>query len=212
MGGFIQALAPATDRAGFDVTAASSTTLKVVTGLAPAVNSQCGQTANKTGTVMSNTATMQSVMNPVSSATAKVAPYTLKGESYTDSDAGASATANSNNDIIAATRGQAAYDGNIDYTKATPLGCIGPGVYFSDAQMTVNTNKKAAIAFCDPAGLVGVAVASNDVATNLALYTEATNNNPWVGTALATAVSQRLSPTLVLLARSPGCGTLSWLL
>merc|ERR1712017_2373 len=33
----------------------------------------------------------------------------------------------------------------------------------------------------------GVAVASNDVATNLALYTEATNNNPWVGTALATA-------------------------
>merc|ERR1712224_405732 len=132
---------------------------------------------------------MASVMNPVSSATTKVAPYTLKGDTYTASDSDASSTANSNNDIIAATRGQAAYDGNVDYTKATPLGCIGPGVYFSDAQMDVKNAKKASFAFCDPAGLVGVAVASNDVAANLLLYTKApgAGNNPWVGTATGTA-------------------------
>merc|ERR1712224_271181 len=140
--GFVQALAPATDLTGYAKKAGS--TLGVVTGLVPAVNSQCGQTANSTGTVMSNTATMASVMNKVSSATTKVAPYTLKGDTYTASDADASSTANSNNDIIAATRGQAAYDGNVDYTKATPLGCIGPGVYFSDAQMDVMNAKKAA--------------------------------------------------------------------
>merc|ERR1711959_857057 len=54
--------------------------------------------------------------------------------------------------------------------------------------MDVKNAKKAAFAFCDPAGLVGVAVASNDVATNLELYTKApgAGNNPWVGTATGT--------------------------
>merc|ERR1739848_665008 len=183
--GHVRALAPATSTTDFDVTEASSTVAGVVTGLAPAVNAQCSQTANATGTVMSNTATMESVMNLVSSGTAKVAPYTLKGETYANKNNGAAATANTNKDIIAATRGKAAYDANVDYTKATPLGCIGPGVYFSDVQATVDTAEKAAYEFCNPEGLVGVALASNDVAANTLLYTQDGNtNNPWFGTAL----------------------------
>merc|ERR1712144_120377 len=145
-------------------------------------------TANATGTVMSNTATMESVMNLVSSGTTKVAPYTLKGETYTGRNNGAAEFANTNKDIIAATRGKAAYDANVDYTKATPLGCIGTGVYFSDVLATVDTAEKAAYEFCNPEGLVGVALASNDVAANTLLYTQAgTTNNPWVEVAIGTA-------------------------
>ena len=186
--GHVRALAPATSTTDFDVTEASSTVAGVVTGLAPAVNAQCGQTANATGTVMSNTATMESVMNLVSSGTTKVAPYTLKGETYTGRNNGAAEFANTNKDIIAATRGKAAYDANVDYTKATPLGCIGTGVYFSDVLATVDTAEKAAYEFCNPEGLVGVALASNDVAANTLLYTQAgTTNNPWVEVAIGTA-------------------------
>merc|ERR1712025_381959 len=185
--GNVRALAPATD---YDVTTAAGagTVAGVETGISPAVNAQCGQTANATGTVQSNTATMLSVMNKVLSATAKVSPYTLKGDAVTDADTNAAQTANKNTDLIAATRGKATYDSNVDYSKETPLGCIGPDVYFWDVQATVNTNKKAAYSFCNPAGLVGVAVATNDVAANSLLYTTAGNdNNPWMTTAFAGA-------------------------
>merc|ERR1712124_58081 len=53
---------------------------------------------------------------------------------------------------------------------------------------TVNTNKKAAYSFCNPAGLVGIAVATNDVAANSLLYTTGGNdNNPWMTKAFAGA-------------------------
>merc|ERR1739848_836592 len=39
---------------------------------------------------------------------------------------------------------------NVDYTKATPLGGIGTGVYFSDVLATVDTAEKAAYEFCNP--------------------------------------------------------------
>merc|ERR1712224_898744 len=46
--------------------------------------------------------------------------------------------------------------------------------------------------FCNPAGLVGVAVATNDVAANSLLYTTAGNdNNPWMTTAFAGAKKSR---------------------
>jgi len=146
------------------------------------INAPCGNGAglgtgsSSVGTAASNTATMESVMNPISQAAAASAPYVVQG---TAALAGGNAVnpatqiATSNSAITAATRGEANYVAGSDYSKKTPTGCIGPDVYFSAPQATIANSKKMVYAFCNPKGYKGVAVSTNTLAQNINLYTQA---------------------------------------
>merc|ERR1712057_116766 len=147
------------------------------------INAPCGSGAglgtgdNSVGTAASNTATMASVMNPLSQAAAATAPYVVQG---TQALAGGSAAnlgtgqlATTNSAITAATRGEANYVAGSDYSKKTPTGCIGPDVYFSNPIATIASSKKMVYTFCNPDGYKGVAVTGNTLAENINLYTQA---------------------------------------
>lgn len=200
-------------------------------GTAPPYNAPCGSTATATGTVVSNTATMKTVMSPVkmvASGVAGTAPYTVSGTAMntinlpagavtdatgTPAQVGLPATtqqiagggANSvdamtTQEIIAATRGQSAFDATADYSKITPIGCIDRSVRWSVTAVVTSagggtagnwnaaaTARKMTYAFCDPRGYAGVALATADQQTNLAKYVgtqvkEGTGNNAFLAT------------------------------
>merc|ERR1712224_1151174 len=127
----------------------------------PAVNAQCGTTANATGTVASNTALVRTVMNPVTM-TAGTAGTAAAGT--TNSEYAVTAAA-----VTAATRGQNTNSG-ADYTKIAPIGCIDASVAFLETKIystmvavTVGgvatgatAGKHMVIKPCDPEGYAGV--------------------------------------------------------
>merc|ERR1711981_404148 len=143
----------------------------------PAVNAQCGTTANATGTVASNTALVRTVMNPVTmtAGTAGAQPYKLVGAAL-----GTAGTAAA---VTAATRGQNTNSG-ADYTKIAPIGCIGASVAFLETKIystmvavtvggtttAATTGKHMVIKPCDPEGYAGVSKNTNTLAQNLGLY------------------------------------------
>merc|ERR1719359_1436663 len=79
--------------------------------------------------------------------------------------------------IIAATRGEDAYSATTDYSKKTPIGCIGPNVFFSDLVIPTGTGgaqlANMIYSFCDPTGMKGVAKSEYNLNQNLFLYANA---------------------------------------
>merc|ERR1711959_825863 len=199
----------------------------------PAVNAQCGTTANATGTVASNTALVRTVMNPVTmtAGTTGAQPYKLVGAALG----------------TAATRGQNTNSG-ADYTKIAPIGCIDASVAFLETKIystmvavtvggvtTAQTaGRHMVIKPCDPEGYAGVSKNTNTLAQNLGLYHVGGGllgpllalppglPPPTVIRCLRTVATNQLpSPQLPLTLprprsalckqpRSTGCGTLSW--
>merc|ERR1711959_874843 len=106
----------------------------------PAVNAQCGTTANATGTVASNTALVRTVMNPVTmtAGTAGAPPYKLVGAALGTAGTAAAGTTNSEYAVTAATRGQNTNSG-ADYTKIAPIGCIDASVAFLETKTSACT-------------------------------------------------------------------------
>jgi hypothetical protein len=158
-------------------------------GTSTLVNAPCGTTANSTGTVQSNTATMESVMNNIEIGAADKLPYirvgtgvpTAGGRTACTPPTGLSknygtegSVGVSTQKIIAATRGEDAYSATTDYSKKTPIGCIGPNVFFSDVVIPTGTgNAELAnmiYSFCDPTGMKGVAKSEYNLNQNLFLY------------------------------------------
>merc|ERR1712025_492575 len=156
----------------------------------PAVNAQCGTTANATGTVASNTALVRTVMNPVTmtAGTAGAPPYKLVGAALGTAGTAAAGTTNSEYAVTAAavtaaTRGQNTNSG-ADYTKIAPIGCIDASVAFLETKIystmvavTVGgvatgatAGKHMVIKPCDPEGYAGVSKNTNTLAQNLGLY------------------------------------------
>jgi len=149
------------------------------------INAPCGSGAglgtgsSSVGTAASNTATMESVMNPISQANAASAPYVVLGEAVANAIV-TGQLASSNSAITAATRGEASYVSGADYSKKTPTGCIGPDVFFSVPEVEVNTAVAAGAeagqmvyAFCNPDGYQGAAQSTYTLEENINLYIQA---------------------------------------
>merc|ERR1711977_435967 len=78
--------------------------------------------------------------------------------------------------IIAATRGEDAWSSTTDYSKKTPIGCIGPNVFFGDIAIPTGGSGQLAsmvYSFCDPTGMKGVARSEYNINQNLYLYANA---------------------------------------
>merc|ERR1711904_274739 len=78
--------------------------------------------------------------------------------------------------IIAATRGEDAWSSTTDYSKKTPIGCIGPNVFFGDIAIPTGGSGQLAsmvYSFCDPTGMKGVARSEYNINQNLYLYAAA---------------------------------------
>merc|ERR1711959_116760 len=151
----------------------------------PAVNAQCGTTANATGTVASNTALVRTVMNPVTmtAGTAGAPPYKLVGAALGTAGTAAAGTTNSESAVTAATRGQNTNSG-ADYMGIAPIGCIDASVAFLETKIystmvavtvggvtTAQTaGRHMVIKPCDPEGYAGVSKNTNTLAQNLGLY------------------------------------------
>merc|ERR1739848_940777 len=136
------------------------------------INAPCGSSASATGTAASNTATMASVMNVItqkSGAPGDKAPYQVQGNDVANSQTDQLASTNAQ--ITAATRGLNEYVEGTDYSKVTPIGCIGPDVYFDLPSATIidtagdgsGTDQKMVYTFCNPTGYKGVADVGNAV-------------------------------------------------
>merc|ERR1711959_382834 len=72
------------------------------------------------------------------------------------------------------------YEPTSDYTKKTPTGCIGPGVFFSNVRTNIinadpaNADARTIVySFCDPTGFKGVARSDCTIAQNINLYNQA---------------------------------------
>jgi len=106
------------------------------------------------------------------------APYQVQGAQVADSTP-AVQLASTNQQITAATRGQAQYVVGTDYSKIAPTGCIGPDVYFNLPEAVViaaagdAASRKMVYSFCNPTGYSGVAESDNTVEENFELYTRA---------------------------------------
>merc|ERR1739847_3871 len=145
------------------------------------INAPCGSSASATGTAASNTATMASVMNVItqkSGAPGDKAPYQVQGNDVANSQTDQLASTNAQ--ITAATRGLNEYVEGTDYSKVTPIGCIGPDVYFDLPSATIidtvgdgsGTDQKMVYSFCNPTGYLGVADVTNTLEENMDLYTK----------------------------------------
>merc|ERR1739847_111187 len=165
------------------------------------INAPCGTTANSTGTAQSNTLTMESVMNKVEIGAADKLPYVRVGVAVptTGTGIGGGATSGgrtactvptgqskdygtegsvgvSTKKIIAATRGEDDWSSTTDYSKKTPIGCIGPNVFFGDIAIPTGASGEVAsmvYSFCDPTGMKGVARSEYNINQNLYLYAAA---------------------------------------
>merc|ERR1739847_27157 len=144
------------------------------------INAPCGSSASATGTAASNTATMASVMNVItqkSGAPGDKASYQVQGNAVANSQTDQLASTNAQ--ITAVTRGLNEYVEGTDYSKVTPIGCIGPDVYFDLPSATIidtagdgsGTDQKMVYPFCNPTGYKGVADVGNTLEENMALYT-----------------------------------------
>merc|ERR1711959_163534 len=197
-------------------------------GATTLVNAPCGTTANVTGTVQSNTATMKSVMNEVFIGSTDKLPYQLAGAAVStppttptgqSTDYGVEGSlAVTVKQVIAATRGENSWSSTTDYSKKTPIGCIGPNVFFGDIAIPTgadNTGSGGAddlasmvYSFCDPTGMKGVARSEYNINQNLFLYAnaagEASTQSPVTNTyfhvvqGIATGVATTAKPTSAL--------------